>query len=62
MISSSPTRERRACLTPLGEVVALGIRLREATRELDELDARRLALALRDLVDRYCPSTPRSIA
>jgi hypothetical protein len=55
----APRTERRACLTPLGEVAALGIRLRNSVPGLSELDQRRLSLELRQLVEQYCPRPQR---
>lgn len=57
---SSTYRERRACLTPLGETVALGLRLREAVNTMGELDQHRAVMELRQLVDRLAPRPHRA--
>ena len=60
--TSSPYRERRCALTPLGETVALDLRLRQAIATMPELDQHRAVLELRQLVDRLAPRPARPVA
>lgn len=58
---SSTFRERRPCLTPLGETVALGLRLRDAVNVMPELEQHRAVMELRQLVERLAPR-PQPVA
>jgi hypothetical protein len=64
MISAAaPRPERRAGpLTDRGLAVALTVRLRNASEQLDDVTRQRLLGELRALVDEYAPRSSRPIA
>jgi hypothetical protein len=62
MSAATAPRTCVAILLPKGQVVAEAFCLRDCVDRLTELDQRRLALALRELAERYAPRTPRPIA
>jgi hypothetical protein len=49
-------------LTDRGLMVAYSVRLRNAAEQLDDVTRQRLLDDLRELVQTYCPRTPRPVA